>query len=177
MNCREDHPGAAGKLVKILTEEMFRGARLIGRVPDPVYRKRDPDGSGIGPHFRHNLDFVKAFINGSESGRIDYERRDRDPRIETDRLYAIKNFAAAVCRIRGLPVEIFRRKLSVRSEIVERVWLETSAARELEFLYSHTVHHHALIAEKLGAFGLTADNGFGVALSTLKFRAAEGQAS
>ena len=35
------------------------------------------------------------------------------------------------------------------SEIESGNWLPSSIAREVEFVHSHTVHHHALIAEKL----------------------------
>jgi hypothetical protein len=61
------------------------------------------------------------------------------------------------------------RPVSVRSEIDDEVWHSSSVMREFEFVHSHTVHHHALVAEKLKAFGLEVSDGFGVAPSTLKF--------
>ena len=59
----------------------------------------------------------------------------------------------------------------MRSEIDTGLWIESSAMRELEFLHSHTVHHHALVAEKLNSFGIKVATDFGVAPATLKFRA------
>lgn len=156
-------------LIKNVMNEFSRGVRLIGKIEDAVYR-RTTDGTGsIGGHFRHNLDFANSFLNGLRAGKIDYNRRERDLRVEENRRYAIKRFALMICRLRRLPPEIFRKKMAVRSEVDTELWHESSAMRELEFLHSHTIHHHALIAEKLGDFGVKVETGFGVAPSTRQF--------
>jgi hypothetical protein len=61
------------------------------------------------------------------------------------------------------------RSVLVRSETGAALWHRSSLGRELEFVLSHTVHHHALIAEKLAANGDNAVRDFGVAPSTLEF--------
>jgi hypothetical protein len=157
-------------LTKALTDELFRGARLIERIDDSIYRRKANGTGSIGGHFRHNLDFVQLFLNGMESGEIDYSRRERDEQIEENRLYAVKRFALAMYRLQNISPDFLERKVLIRSEINPGCWLESSAARELEFLHSHTVHHHALISEKLAFFGVRAASDFGVAPSTLKFR-------
>jgi hypothetical protein len=157
-------------LTKALTDEFFRGARLIERLDDSIYRRKAYGTGSIGGHFRHNLDFVQLFLSGMETGKIDYSRRERDQQIEENRRYAVKCIAQAVCRLQNLPPDFLGRKVLICSEINPACWHESSAARELEFLHSHTVHHHALIAEKLAFFGVRAAVDFGVAPSTLKFR-------
>jgi hypothetical protein len=79
--------------------------------------------------------------------------------------------------LRNLSPELLGRKALVRSEIDAAFWIESSAARELEFLHSHTVHHHALIAEKLSSSGVKLPDDFGVAPSTLKFWAEQKKAA
>jgi hypothetical protein len=157
-------------LTKALTDELFRGARLIERIEDSIYRRKANGTGSIGGHFRHNLDFVQLFLNGMETGKIDYSRRERDEQIEVDRQYAVKKFALEICRLQDLSTDLKGRRVLICSEIDPVCWLESSAARELEFLHSHTVHHHALIGEKLAFFGVRAAEDFGVAPSTLKFR-------
>jgi hypothetical protein len=156
-------------LTKALIDELKRGARLIERIDDSVYCRKANGTGSIGGHFRHNLDFADSFLNGIRSGEIDYNRRERDVRTEEDRFYAIERFALTVERLSGLEPDFLQRKVWVRSEIAAQIRHESSAARELEFLHSHTVHHHALIAEKLAFFGVKAADNFGVAPSTLKF--------
>jgi hypothetical protein len=60
--------------------------------------------------------------------------------------------------------------VSVRSESDTGVWLTSSVAREMEFVLSHMIHHHALIAEKLVGQGIILDRAFGVAPSTKSYR-------
>lgn len=157
-------------LAQALIGEFTRGTRLIERLEEDIYCRKANGTGSIGAHFRHNLDFARSFLNGVRSGRIDYNRRERDFRTESDRLFAVGRFALAIRELRELEPDILRRNVWIRSEIDAELWHESSAARELEFLHSHTVHHHALIAEKLVFFGVGASENFGVAPSTLKFR-------
>ena len=167
------HAVSADFLLKTLADELLRAAELIENISDDVYRKRANGAGSVGEHFRHNLDFFNAFLKGIESGKLDYNRRERDVKVEENRLYAANLFAETVYVLRELPVEFSGKKVLVRSEINADFWLESSAMRELEFLHSHTVHHHALIAVKLNSSGIQTANDFGVAPSTLKFWAKE----
>jgi hypothetical protein len=149
-------------LIGKIAEEFARSVRLIENLPDEIYAK-------IGGHFRHNLDFVCQFLNGLESGKIDYAKRTRNPQIEQNRAFAIEQTGVLISRLQNLPDEMLSQKVEICSEIDATVRHASSVMRELEFLLSHTVHHHAIIAEKLGVFGINISNDFGVAPSTLKF--------
>jgi hypothetical protein len=161
---------AADSLTNALIEEFSRGARLIESIEDAAYRRKANGTGSIGGHFRHNLDFASAFLNGIARGKIDYSHRERDVRTEEDRRYAVGRFIHAIAGFRVLAPGFTKRRVMVRSEIDLKAWHASSARRELEFLHSHTVHHHALIAEKLAFFGVPVTANFGVAPSTLKFR-------
>jgi len=156
-------------LLEHLKEELLKGIRLIAAVDDLNYR-RTANGSGsVGAQFRHNLDFVNSLLNGIDEGRIDYNKRERDIRVEADREYAIARFNIAIRRINDLSHAQFAKSVVVRSEVDQATWLPSSFIREAEFVHSHTVHHHALIAEKLAGYGITAAKNFGVAPSTLNY--------
>ncbi len=95
--------------------------------------------------------------------------RERDGRIEQNRRYAVERFVFLISRLRNLPPEICRQSVLISSEVEENVRHTSSVARELEFLHSQTIHHHAIVAEKLNSFGIKISADFGVAPSTLKF--------
>lgn len=156
-------------LLQNFAGELSKGVELIGTIEDNIYRQTADGTSGIGGHFRHNLDFTGAFLNGIKTGKIDYNRRERDIRVEENRFYAIKRFESVIAEIRHLPANILDGAVSIRSELDLTIWHVSNAMRELEFLHSHTVHHHALIVEKLKLFGVNAPENFGVAPSTLEF--------
>ena len=156
-------------LVRNAIDEFERGCELIARLDDLTYR-RSANGTGsIGGHFRHNLDFLSNFLKGTRERRIDYTIRERDVRVEIDRGYAAKKLHLAMRGMLHINDAILEQTVCVRSEIDSEYWLPSCVARELEFINSHTVHHHALIAEKLAGFGMVATGTFGVALSTLEY--------
>jgi hypothetical protein len=57
----------------------------------------------------------------------------------------------------------------IASEVDVVIMHRSSISREIEFVHSHTVHHHALIAEKLSSQGIETGRYFGVAPSTLEY--------
>lgn len=161
--------GDAAGLAARLAAEIERGIAVIARIDDEAYRKSTTRSASVGAQFRHNLDFVNGFLGGVGAGRIDYNDRERDPIVESDRGYAIgrfRNAVGSVSRLRGMEL---RKIVRVRSETDANVWHLSSVARELEFVLSHTIHHHGLIAEKLAASGGPDVPHFGVAPSTLEF--------
>lgn len=154
-------------LIRNAIAEFERGRELIERLDDLTYRTSANGTGSIGGHFRHNLDFLNNFLKGITERRIDYSARERDFRVEIDRSYAAERLRLALQRMHGVDDTILKQTVYVRSEIDHEAWLPSCIARELEFVNSHTVHHHALIAEKLSGFGIAVSGAFGVAPSTL----------
>lgn len=169
MNFEHEVVGGAEKPVVSLTSELERAADMIAIVDDVNYRRQAKGSGSVGAQFRHNLDFISAFLKGVEIGRIDYGKRERDLRIENDRGAAIAQIDVLKGMIEKLEKRSMLNSISVRSEIESNLWFPSSVLRELEFIHSHTVHHHALIAEKLLGFGIRVEKDFGVAPSTLQY--------
>jgi len=155
---------------RCLIDEIGKAIDVVGGLDDLTYRRDSTTSSSVGEQFRHNLDFLNTFLNGIDRGSIDYTRRERDPRVSTSRNYAVQKFENASRKISTLTRSRISGLVSVRSEAVGSLWLTSSVIREMEFVLSHTIHHHALIGEKLFAMGISLDAGFGVALSTQDFR-------
>jgi uncharacterized damage-inducible protein DinB len=120
---------------------------------------------------RHTIDFFRNFLRGLAAGRVDYDARDRDPRLETDRTAAESALLEIIEELRGLDGADAGRPLAVRAEGVVWAspndgWAASSVDRELQVLLSHTVHHFALIALLLRNRGVEPPMDFGVAPST-----------
>ena len=150
-----------------------RSAALARELDDAAFCAREirPDGAGIGPQLRHCADFYRALLDGLDSGRIDYDARKRDRLFELSRAYAARELEGLAERLRALDRESRDRALLVRSEAAvlpagADPWTASSLRRELLVLVSHTVHHHALVRERLLARGCDPGRGFGLAPST-----------
>lgn len=162
-------------LIQENIELLKQGVDLLKRLDDASYPnvKHPFSQYGIGSHFRHCLDFYRAFLNGVEAGWVDYDDRQRDERIETERLAAIAELERAIRKLQELPKLHGHTSLMVRLEDSGELhdpssWSSSSVMRELQSLVSHTVHHYALIAVMLQLNGWTPHREFGVAPSTLK---------
>lgn len=145
---------------------------VLASVDGTVWSAPGSCGS-VGAQIRHVLEFVSAYLDGVPSGRVDYDRRPRDPALEGDR-------GAACARMRDLVVRLRESEcggtggLDVRMDEDDETtgWTRSSVERELRFLASHTVHHFAIVRLLLEARGLPVAAEFGVAPSTLRHRRA-----
>ena len=158
-----------------------QGRQLLATLDDDLYRRSGgqrsdgrPRSASIGAHLRHVIDCFRCFLHGLETDRIDYDARQRQPEIETDRATAEATLAEIANALEGLEGESPRRPVEVKVDAEawsdpDLHWQGSTLGRELQFLLSHTVHHYALIALILRSHGHDPGADFGVAPSTLEF--------
>lgn len=157
--------GPAEANVRVLRQ----GVDLLAKLDDALFR------TAVGPQLRHCLDFYGSFLRGLAERRVDYDARERDPLVESSRRIARCRYEEVIAALEAIPAEASGAALAVRSEADtlpagEDAWCPSSVRRELQFLLSHTVHHHALVKEMLASRGRAVDRAFGVAPSTLEHR-------
>lgn len=156
-----------------------QGLDLLAAVGDGQYSDKGLFGqASAGAHLRHVIDAYRCFLVGIEPGLVDYDARERDRRIETDRDVAAGAIAQVIDRLAGLPEPSLDQDLRIQVDTAaweqgKDLWTRSTVARELQFLLSHTVHHYALIALILRGHGYDPGADFGVAPSTLEYRKAE----
>jgi len=146
---------------------------LLGRVPEKAFaRTAERHARTVGPHLRHVLDHYSAFLAGLPDFRVDYDAREREPRLESDIGFAGARMREIVGEIVLVEEDLMELPMQIRLEAggpeVEQ-WSHSTVRRELQFLLSHTVHHFALIAVLLERFGIAVPEDFGIAPSTLKY--------
>lgn len=149
-----------------------QGLALLTRLDDAVYA----GGHRAGAHLRHVLEFYECFLNGLDSSHIDYSSRKRDETIEKSRAAAMGRLRSLMARLRTNPALIGDGVVWVKLDdyetaAPESTWMVSSLSRELHYLTTHTIHHYALIASALKPCGVEMDRDFGVAPSTLRYRA------
>ncbi len=154
-----------------------QGAEALASGQGILYRPDPETGRppSIGAHFRHVLDHYLAFFHGLERGRIDYDRRDRDPELEADLRAAQAAADRIEAALRALPAVTIQAPILVNVAVAteahgETHWEPSTVQRELAFLLSHTVHHYALISLHARRYGVELGDDFGVAPSTLEYR-------
>lgn len=147
---------------------------LLEKLNDGLYAETNglPVLSGVGVHLRHCIDFYECFLRGVKTGRVNYNEREREMLIETDRNFAITKLQIIISELESLAIEDDASLLvCIENGDADNPssWCHSSVSRELQFLLSHTTHHYALIALLLKLQGHEVDKEFGVTPSTLKF--------
>ena len=132
------------------------------------------NGSTIGQHVRHILNFYQSVLTGLHTGIVDYARRERDPRVEESPAFAREAFEEVGRALKEVDETHLLRVLAdfTTEEDEHRPLLNSSAGRELMFAFDHAVHHLAIIriGLQLARPDLFLEEELGVAPSTLKFQ-------
>lgn len=149
-----------------------QAADLLERLDDETFGKNNHALalSSVGGHLRHCLDFYQNFLAGLAVGRINYDHRERDERIEKSRLFAMAKIKSVIEGLSQMGAAELEALMEVSAETPDASeWSHSSVKRELQFLLSHTIHHYALVAVALRAQGFDPGGDFGVAPSTLRY--------
>ena len=163
------------QLIADCARVLEQGLALVERLDERLYAETPglPVRGGVGSHFRHCLDFHQSFLAGVASGRVDYNRRERDALVGRDPAFAATKLRIVISELRRLSADgeagvlvSLEEDADASSELPR--WCLSTVSRELQFLLSHTVHHYALVALMLRLRGFEPGEEFGVAHSTLK---------
>ena len=151
----------------ISTLQMFRS--ILARLRNTQYTQQHEllANASIGQHSRHIIELYQCLLTGYEEGKVCYDQRKRDLRIETDLSFAIEALKQVEEQL-DQPNKALC--LVLESEEGYRQ-IETNYEREVLYNLEHAIHHHALIKVALIPMSdITVPDEFGVAPSTLAFR-------
>ncbi len=165
MNLKKDTEGIIQQVCELLhrmDDEMFAQ-------PLEVF-----SDSSIGSHIRHIHGFYACLIQGAESGVVNYDKRERDLRIQTETTYCDENFCSLVPHISQLdlqqPVTVLQGMYT--SDAANGDGIASSIGRELIYTFEHAIHHLAIVKMGLRVHfpDFEVDKNLGVAPSTIEYR-------
>jgi hypothetical protein len=127
-------------------------------------------GNTIGQHVRHIIEMFQCLEAGYQRGEVDYENRQRDHRIETDKFFATDLLQQILKQIskenKNLLLLTYYDELQLAPDKISSNYF-----REIAYNLEHTIHHMALIKIGLREIGnIPVDESYGVASSTIKYR-------
>jgi hypothetical protein len=126
-------------------------------------------GSSIGQHTRHIIEFFKVLMDQYEDGFVNYDRRDRDNALETDKNVALN--AIAMIHSAILLDDKEMTLAGIYAGESNEIKVKTTYHRELIYNLEHTVHHMAMIKIGFRYFSeYLLPSEFGVAESTKRYQ-------
>ncbi len=135
----------------------------------------------VGPHLRHVIEHYEALLPALRANDcatqlplVDYDARARDHRLERDCAVAqrrLRVLQTSLQSLRSSIAPLLDRDVNVRFLIGHagqtELTTQSTIARELIFLASHTVHHFALLEALATAHGKSFGVNFGRAPATV----------
>lgn len=121
---------------------------LLERLESSLYLRESPyiQHASIGMHVRHIIEFYQELLEGYSSGIVDYDQRQREKELETDREQAIKRVSFLKKQLRQLKEDRYLGvRVTMSSEENESRIVSSSLYRELAFNAEHAIHHLAII--------------------------------
>jgi uncharacterized damage-inducible protein DinB len=147
---------------------------VLSQVSDDDFIKPSPALSNVtvGQHLRHTIEFFFCLESGFRTGTINYDQRNHDREIETNRSLAL----AALERIKGFVAEWEQDKSLNLEAGYERhseksILVTTTYYRELMYNIEHAIHHMALMKVGIREIApyVALPQNFGIAISTLRY--------
>lgn len=133
------------------------------------------NNTSVGQHTRHTLEFFLCLKKGVDNGEVNYDKRDHDPVIESDKDLCLTVIGDILQFVESCTdnVEVtLHTNYDLESDATLTV--NSSLFRELAYNIEHAIHHMALI--KIGlkdvAPYVSVPKHFGVAISTIKHKKA-----
>ena len=167
---------ATPELIQACQDVLLQGLELLFRLSDRTYSNvlEAPYGASIGGHYRHVLEHFQRVARSIRAGEINYDARERNPRLETEVTYA----AIATCDVLRAIKNYDDGILTRASKVVNSVpygssgpsVIDTNVGRELAYCVGHAIHHYAIVRLICSQLGVDVPKEFGVAPSTLKYR-------
>jgi tRNA isopentenyl-2-thiomethyl-A-37 hydroxylase MiaE len=130
------------------------------------------NGSSVGQHTRHVVEFYQCLLKGINGGVVDYDSRERNILLENDLYFTIDVLQAIEQQLENIKNPNEKLLLAVSYCSDQQDFIETNFVREMVYLVEHSIHHYALI--RIGIqenfAGITIPQNFGIAYSTVKHR-------
>jgi len=145
---------------------------LLSHLENPVYTKpcNRLSNATIGHHVRHIIELFQCLENGYETSIVNYEKRNREYRIESDKEFALEILEGIFKALEKPNKDLVLEAKDYYSEL-ETVTVPTNYYRELVYNLEHTIHHMALIRVGITEVStIQLPEEFGVAYSTVKYR-------
>jgi len=167
------------RLRRAVQQVLSQGVSLLAEADETTYATPlpAPFSASIGQHFRHVLDHFLCLAGSIGTGVVDYDHRSRNRLIETSLEHARSHTEMLIWLFGTLTERECSQACTVECSVEygtgEAEVTVSTLGRELAYCISHAVHHYAIMKLIAAQMNVAVEDDFGVAPSTLKFRATQ----
>jgi len=165
------------ELIEAAQDVLLQGLGLLFELKDHNYSHSVPApfNASVGQHYRHVLEHFHSLIVGVRAGEVNYDARERNPRLQGEVTYASIATCDVLRALKGYTEDTLGRPCKVINSVgygaSNPSTFESNVSRELAYCVGHAIHHYAIIRLICHEIGISVPAKFGVAPSTLKHMA------
>ena len=162
------------ELVGAAQDVLLQGLGLLFELKDHNYSHSVPApfNASVGQHYRHVLEHFHSLIVGVRAGEVNYDARERNPRLQGEVTYASIATCDVLRALKGYTEDTLGRPCKVINSVgyssPQAATFPSNISRELAYCIGHAIHHYAIIRLICHEVGITVPPEFGVAPSTLR---------
>lgn len=150
---------------KAIALNLEKAETLLKHIPNDIYTDTSlpPYYSSIGGHIRHILDVFDCASAVLQGGEVNLIARERDARIETDKIFAL----VQIKRVKEAVLKLAESDLNQIVPVTDdhgcgAETINYTVGALLAQAQSHAIHHYALIGFMLNSLGIQIkDKSFG----------------
>lgn len=171
-----DESSEGRRILAAAGEILGQGEALLGMLSAENYVRKLPAAFNgtIGGHLRHCLDHFSSLLRGLDSDLVDYDHRERDPRIESDPAFALGLLRRLRAELERMKPGTLATPVLARCEVSydhgNSPLTRSSLGRELVYAVAHGIHHYAIISVMARMMDVDLPPHFGVAPTTVVHR-------
>ena len=143
---------------------------LLSKLNNTLYNQTIPAlfNGTLGKQVRHLIELYQCLVFRRNLAIVNYDERARDPLLETKIEVAITAIQRLIAHLPNIQLQEI---LTVKTMLSSSQEIPTNLARELLYLYDHSIHHLALIRVGINLIqpNLSLPDHLGVAISTLEY--------
>jgi uncharacterized damage-inducible protein DinB len=174
-------PSDARRILDAAAGILSQGEDLLRALSGESYTRSVPlafNGS-IGGHYRHCLDHFTSLLRGLDADEVDYDHRERDPRIESEPQFALTVTQQIRAQVEQLASAMLNTPVHARCEVSyahgDSPVTGSTIGREMVYAIAHAIHHYALISVMARLMEVELPEHFGVAPSTVAHQKKSGK--
>lgn len=129
--------------------------------------------NSVGRHLRHILEFYDLAVRAGNTGKLNYDKRDRNLALENTPREAVSKMKELIVLMRLMKEDlVLKLEASYSPDSKNDVKITTTFYRELLYNVEHAVHHMAImaIAVKVDFRHIRLSENFGIAYSTVQHK-------
>jgi hypothetical protein len=156
-------------LLEPINQSLEQLTHLLEQLSDADFSKscKALSNSTICEHTRHIIEMFQCLENSYDSGILNYDKRERNKRIQTETEFAKQCIIAIKLGLKKEDKTIFL------TQIVDghTLKIQTNYYRELLYNLEHCTHHQALMKVAVLQYeNVSISENFGVARSTIEYK-------